>query len=166
MLTHTATTWKTDVTALVGILQQAFQTLVPSLEAAKIPWREGEAYDDWDAIADVLFEQVVVRSIRWSLPADEGERLQTPRYDMIYPDYSAMSFLSLEVESGTSQILVFHSFGTTNRPFDTARLVALGEGGRPMTDRLERMAVEGARFRFLHRQFGELASLDRLSVQL
>jgi hypothetical protein len=135
-------TWQTTVTDLIGVLQSSFRALIPSLERAKIPWREGEAYDDWDAIASVLFEQFVLRAIRWSLPPEDAERLQVPRYDMLYPDYSEMSFLARKVESGSPPFDVFHSLATTTEPFDTVRFIRLDGQSRQLTGTLRSAPFE------------------------
>lgn len=58
--------WSTTITELLGTLRQALTVLVPVAEKIRMPWRDGEAYDDWDAIAECLYDNLVVHSIAWA----------------------------------------------------------------------------------------------------
>lgn len=157
--------WETTVTDLVLILQGAFRAIVPSLERARIPWREGEAYDDWDAIAEVLFEQVVLRSVRSALPQGDVKSLRFPRYGMLYPDYSEFSFIARRIESGQGPVDVFHSLATDAKPFDRVRFVRLERDGRPVRGDLLSSVLDGTRLRLMYRRTsGALKPLETLDV--
>lgn len=43
--------WKTSESELLTIFSGALLAIIPWLEKAKIKWKEGEAYNDWDNIA-------------------------------------------------------------------------------------------------------------------
>jgi hypothetical protein len=160
------TTWQTDVGALVGLYQKALSVLVPIADEARIPWSESDAYDDWDAIAEVLFEQIVCRSIRWALPSADRDLLRLPRYGLSHPDYSELSLLAVS-NNASSQISVLHSLGTTAQPFDTVLYVLIDEKGHPVDDRLRRLPLREAKFSFLLRSSsGVLGPLERLEVEL
>ena len=47
---------------------QALVALVPSVELTGIAWADGEAYDEWDLIEEVLFEVLVTSAVRGDLP--------------------------------------------------------------------------------------------------
>lgn len=160
------TTWQTDVGTLVGLYQKALSVLVPIADEVRIPWSEESAYDDWDAIAEVLFEQIVHRSIRWALPSAERDSLRLPRYGLSSLDYSQLSLVTVR-SNASSQISVFHSLGTTSQPFDTVLCVVIDENWHPVEERLRRLPLREAKFSFLLRSSaGAVRSLERLQVEL
>jgi len=89
------TSWQTTVSGLVLIFRDALAALVPHMERAKLPWREGEAYDEWDEISEVIFDKIVAQSLRCAL-GPEGESLRLPRYDMVYDNYRDFSFIAVQ----------------------------------------------------------------------
>ena len=85
---HSPTLWQTSLTELLGIFRQALSVLVPIVEQAKISWREGEAYDDWDGIASSLFENIVVNSLEFA--QEISFDLRMPKYDLLYPSTATL----------------------------------------------------------------------------
>src|SRR5512143_2384891 len=85
--------WTTSVSDLLGLFRDALVALVPIAERARIRWRDGEAYDDWDAIASAIFDNLVVRSLNYSdaLP----QPTQFAGYDTVLPSYRNVTFLSV-----------------------------------------------------------------------
>ena len=123
----TMTTCQTTVKELLLLFRDALRALVPHMERARIAWRDGAAYDDWDAIAQVLYDKIVVASVRWSLPDGEFERCEFPDYNTSYPSYAGKTLIL--VSGGDEERLVFHSFTTEKEPFDRVRACrADGEG--------------------------------------
>jgi hypothetical protein len=123
------TLWPTTVTQLVLVFRDALRALVPHMEKAKIEWQDESAYDDWDEIAQTLYEKIVVASLRWAIPEDERERCQLPAYNTMYPSYAGKTVIVVNRGVGPER-LVFHSFTTIEEPFDKVRACTVGADGR------------------------------------
>ncbi len=52
------------------------------MEEARIPWKPETAYDDWNSITRVLYEKIVVESLRNAIPASEMGRFALPAYGL------------------------------------------------------------------------------------
>jgi hypothetical protein len=120
------------------------------MERARIRWREPDAYDDWDAIAEALFKNIVVRSIEWTSP--DAEALVVPRYNTVYEHYAAMSFIEV-VTAGKRRppYLLFHSFASTKTPFDTVKCRAIDTTGTVIGEAFVCLSVDRVRFQLQRR---------------
>ena len=47
------------ISSLVNNLAVACRALIPALDCAAVPWREGTRYDNWERIEEVLFKSLV-----------------------------------------------------------------------------------------------------------
>lgn len=102
--------WRTSVDEVLRVFHDALEALLPLMDRAHIPWREGEAYDDWDAIAETLFQRIVGSAIEWGLH-DTHESVCLPKYDELCLDYSELSFISVAHRTrGDDETLALHSF--------------------------------------------------------
>ena len=115
----------------MGIFRDAVASLAPHVEKAKIEWRDASAYDDWDAIAEVLFEKLVIASIKWSVLEADRDRLDFPKYNTLYDSYEQKAIITVERENNP---LVFHSLSMVDAPFDSVRAVELGRPHRTAED--------------------------------
>ncbi len=112
--------WATSVRNLVLNFHDTLVALTPYMDKAKIGWRDEEAYDDWDEIAQSLCRNMIMRSVQFSLEDEDG--LTMPEYGTVYPSYEGKSFI--EVVSNTIQAdkcFVFVGFSTLEHPFDHVR---------------------------------------------
>jgi hypothetical protein len=123
------TVWRTTVDQLLLILRDALRALVPHVEKARIEWRDGSAYDDWDEIAQTLYNKIVVSSLLWAMPEDERGHCQLPDYNMTYSSYAGKTVIAVNRASAQRR-LVFHSFATTIDPFDKVRACSVDRDGR------------------------------------
>ncbi len=73
------------ITELLGVFASALFALIPFAEQLSIPWRDGDSYDDWDAMAEALWENLVVGTIVEAGPTSSP--LHLPRYDFSYDSY-------------------------------------------------------------------------------
>ena len=106
--------------ALVGVL--------PAVQKVDIPWRRGEAYDEWDSIASVLFNSLVQEPIRWSLEERHRSSLRILPYDCIVDNAGPFSFIRL-IGNHDFGGFVFHSFQTSENPFDVVMYRTLDSRG-------------------------------------
>lgn len=127
------TVWQTTVDQLLLVFRDALRALVPHLERARIEWRDGSAYDDWDEIAQTLYEKIVVSSLLWAMPEDDRERSQFPDYSMTYASYAGKTVIAVN-RTSTEERLVFHSFATEKDPFDKVRVCKVDRDGRVLGD--------------------------------
>jgi hypothetical protein len=123
------TVWRTTVSQLLLVFRDASRALVPHVEKVRIEWRDSSAYDDWDDIAQTLYEKIVVSSVLWAMPEEERERCEFPKYNMTYSSYSGKTMITVNRASAAER-LVFHSFTTATDPFDKARACRVDANGR------------------------------------
>lgn len=119
--------WTTSVTELLSFLQQALVALVPIAEKARIPWQDGQAYDDWDAIAGCLYDNLVVKTI--SCAVESGPDLELPKYDMVYPTYQG-AYIQVEGDGIPPDVIaVFVGFAGTSTTFARVKWVGMHASG-------------------------------------
>jgi hypothetical protein len=103
------------------IFRDALAAVAPVLERAHMHSDDLRAYDDWDEIAQALFDNIVVRSIRWS---DEvGADVNLGRYATLGQEHAQAA--QVVVQDGSAhEWKSFHSFASRERPFDTVEALA------------------------------------------
>lgn len=154
--------WNTTVTQLMAILREALAALVPIVEKARLPWQDGHAYDDWDAIAMALYDNIVVRSLKHATQG--GRHLVLPQYDTLYPSYGAMDIISVErrgVPEG-----VFIGFAGTNPEFSDVKWVPVAPSGQPTNAGIRLCRQQDCDFGLLLRSNHARRSVHELTVVL
>lgn len=112
------------VTELVRNFGEACRALVPSLDRAEIPWTDGRQYDNWDRIAEALFESLVLEPCCYEVwDVEPGRPLDVARYGFVPSSESAFVQLHLP-EGGRCRFMRLVSL---ERPFDHCEGVAEGE---------------------------------------
>lgn len=139
------TAWRTTVTDAVLIFRDALRSLVPHVTRARIEWREGVSYDDWDDIAQTLFDKIVMASVLWGLPEEERSGTVLPVYDVMCDSYVDKSVIV--VNAATGERLVFHSFATHDEPFDMVRARRVDGQGRVVSNEFVIVPCDAANFR-------------------
>ena len=140
------TIWRTTVDQLLLEFRDALRALVPHVEKVRIEWRDHSAYDDWDEIAQTLYDKIVVSSLLWALPEEERERCQLPDYNMTYSSYAGKTVITVNHDSTTAR-LVFHSFATEKDPFDKVRVCRVDAVGQALASELVLLDADAATFR-------------------
>lgn len=110
-----SSSWEVDIHQLLLIVRDAYVALVPTLEKARIPWANEHAYDDWDRIADSIYNSVAINAILHSSECARASNIV--RYSYAHEDYSGLSFF-LITDADTSSSLAFVNFFTKVSPFD------------------------------------------------
>lgn len=85
-----------SIHAIVGHLAAALRGIAPAAEAAGIPWREAEAYDEWDSMATQLFDVFVRRSIVEAVAHAPLQPLPLPPYDLRIESYEGYSAIVVD----------------------------------------------------------------------
>lgn len=109
-----------SVTELVQNFAVACRSLVPALDRADVPWQDATQYDNWDRIAEPLFESLVIEPCAYAAVGEmKLHTLIVPRYgfEPYGPKYNA--WVTLE---GTSNMRMA-GLSSEQRPFDHVDLV-------------------------------------------
>ena len=117
-----------------------------------MPWREPNAYDDWDRICCAIYQSIVIDSIE---NAEQiGASAPVASYDKRIASYKNSSFICNSALSGKS---AFVAFETKDLPFDQS-LFALLDDNFAVVEH-DRMPTEEVRFIFCTRNL-EAGSSD------
>lgn len=109
--------WKTSVNELLRVFRTALRSLLPAMEAARIPWKDGETYDDWDEIAQVLYRNVVARSLQEACGGEVSLDELLPRYNMRLKTYANRGVV-LVSGARLNRVAVFVGLSSVDDPFD------------------------------------------------
>lgn len=148
--------WRTEVGHLIKVFRNSLLDLIPHLEAVRVPWREEEAYDEWDNITTVLFENIVLRSIRWGIDDANGD-IALPAYGQIHRDYSERALI--EVFYGEPQERpkwVFLCLSSKEIPLDTVKCLGLAKDGEVLINVSRSIPFAEALYRVWIREDGRL----------
>jgi hypothetical protein len=115
--------WETSVNELLYIFRRALLEIIPWLEKARIKWKEGEAYDDWDNIVESLYENIVCAS----LTGEVRSEYSIARYNFYYEDYSLMDFIKVMSKDNPEKQYVFVAFQSNMTPLDNIKVAELNE---------------------------------------
>jgi hypothetical protein len=104
-----------SVTDLVRNFAAACRAMVPHLDRARVPWTDGQQYDDWDRVAEPPFFSLVLGPCRFQAEASlPGISLVLPRYG--FPPSGENAFLCLAArEAGECRFVQLRSL---DGPFD------------------------------------------------
>ncbi len=113
--------WKTSVTQLLAIFRGALLAIIPWLEKAKIKWKEGEAYGDWDNIAESLYENIVCSSLTGEVASEYG----IAKYNFDYNDYASINFIEVRGKDNSEKKFAFVTFQSNFYSFDSVKVAEL-----------------------------------------
>jgi hypothetical protein len=164
-------TWITTVSELLAIFRESLVALVPVLEKARVRWRDGEAYDDWDAITSCLYENIVVASLSWAIEVGReinllGREVKLPDYHLLYPSYQEMDLILVRSdELPEDMVAAFNKFAGTSPDFSVVECVELIMPERIPSPSLRYVLYDRAHFYYAPK--GDISQLvDALTVYL
>lgn len=108
--------------------RDSLRAVIPMFEKVELPWKEPDAYDQWDDVATALYNGLVATTVNFVLEG-RGE-LRLPRYNWQEPTYANLSFIG-EAERGERTPLV--CLQTSSEPFDMCAFANLSEAGGIMS---------------------------------
>lgn len=156
--------FKTSVTDLMSAFCDALKGLVPVMDRVRIPWHDHDAYDDWDHIAQVLYQEVVIHSLRCSLEV-QSQDLKLPALGFMISSYDLFSWIEI-AGSGSPPHLIFVDFSTSATAFDSVRVRHMNAYGE-LQPELTTVPSAGLSFQLRWRQPArEDILLRNLTVQL
>jgi hypothetical protein len=143
--------WNTSVSDLIRIFRNSLLALIPYVEQAKIPWKQGEAYDEWDEITQVLYKNIVTKTIQWGCGYGSISEVAIPDYNMLYKNYSQFSLICVADSKPDDSSLVFHSFSSRHQSLDMIQYVSVPPNGVRIEDKLMSIPFEDSDFCFRER---------------
>lgn len=127
--------WRTTVADLLELFRRGLRAMVPVAQDARIPWRAGEAYDQWDAIAGCLYQQIVVDAVRHAEEVAPG--LVLPPYDMLCPRYED-AFIEVRSPSiPATALAAFIAFSGKSAEFEVVRCAGVLPSGEVARERAD-----------------------------
>lgn len=117
--------FKVDI--LVNTFRNGLKLLTPLAEEVSISWKDSEAYDDWDAIVNGLFEGFILVGVRSSDEFSKKKYLPLSPYDMNYQEYASKSYVAAVIKKQTFPLIRLKSF---SGQFDTCNLGRLDNSQR------------------------------------
>ena len=157
-------TWNTTVKELLKIFQLGLNSLLPVMDMAHIAWQAGDAYDDWDEIAQTLYRNIVCRSLADALDAEAKLDNFLPRYNTIYDSYANLSLLEVMLPNDERKA-VFVGFSTNGQPFDTVDFLRL-DNDNHTTKECEHAKLTDVRIGFRDLSDPEGEAIEELTVTL
>lgn len=154
-------TLNATIQELLLIFREALVSLIPSMEKAKIPWRDPDAYDDWDSIALQIFSSIVENTCREVIDG----AFPMPQYGIAMGDYSESSFIDVSSTDNKFSNCALICLTTRNLPFDTVRFQTLDSATRKGIAITE-IPWESARFGLSVNKGGKLSRISHVSVTL
>ncbi len=114
----------------MNTFQGCLRSLVPWLEKMHIPWKDGLAYDDFENIAEALYNNIVCATLEGEVATDYN----IARYDLQYSDYTGIDHLRIIGEPDQHNChSIFLGFTTDQLPFDTVKVAVADNDGRTVS---------------------------------
>ena len=157
--------FRTTVHDLMLNFRDALAALTPYMDRAKIPWRDEEAYDDWDDICQAVYRNMVLRTIQFSIGYQDS--LTIPEYGTVYPYYGKKSFIEVaESRPQLTEYKGFVGFSTLKCSFDQVRYQRVASDLNAVGE-TELIPLANATFTFiLNREIGERKMLSTLLIEV
>jgi hypothetical protein len=139
-----------SVTDLMVNFAEGCRALVPSLDRASVPWRDGEQYDNWHRVEEALFQTLVTEPCAFQAVGEDGlAKLRVVRHGFA-PDPTCNAWISVHSD-GAARVM---GLSSVTNPFDHVRC----EG------RTSLVPLEGARFVFVYDVGDGAQTLDSVNL--
>ena len=150
-----------QVAELLHIFRAGLLALIPVMDRARIPWREGEAYDPWENIERTLYSSIIGSCVENHVGNDESPLMLLSSYGLSYSDYRSHSFLSERGSRLAGTPNAFLEFRYGEAPFDTAVFVEIDQN-QTSTSREITMPLEQVRIELAGRRESGLVYLEEI----
>ncbi len=153
-------TWKTTVNELIYIFRGALTDIIPWINKAKIKWKEGESYDDWDNISSALYENIICTS----LYSEVLDSYPMAKYLYGYDDYVDLDHIRVKDGKQPDKDLAFISFQTNFTPLDSLKVAILDKSDKVCGH--STLNYKDMEFIFVRYERGEKILADTIEVSL
>ncbi|MBL1181634.1 MAG: hypothetical protein HND27_11055 [Bacteroidetes bacterium] len=151
---------KTTVTELLAIFRGSLLAIIPWLEKAKIKWKEGESYDDWDNITESIYANLVCSSLTGEVVSEYG----IAKYNFNYNDYTSMSFIEVKNKDNSEKKFAFVAFQSNFSPLDSVKVAELDKTNKVV--RYTNLKFDNLEFVFVKNINGKKEVIDSIEVAL
>lgn len=160
-----AEVWETSVEEVMIIFRDALASLAPFLAKARISSKEGEQYDDYDAISEMLYEKIVVNSIKWSFA--DSQEIELPAYGFEFDSERHTAFIEVcsGIESNQKQS-VFQNFSSERGLFDTVVCYPFGKAQSLFLTETAYVALKDRHFQLRYKKENGFKPKSALTVLL
>lgn len=160
-----ADVWETSVEEVMSIFRDALASLAPFLAKARISSQEGKQYDDYDAIAEMLFEKIVINTIKWSFA--DSEEIEIPVYGFEFDPKKHTAFIDVCFGSQPDEKqYVFQDFSSEKYLFDTVKCYPLGKTQSLFSAETAYVSLNECSFQLRHKKGDGFHSASALTVLL
>lgn len=158
--------WETSVNELMTIFKDALLALIPIMEKAHINFKEGQQYDDYDAITEVLYEQVVINSIRWSFTDLLEIEMPSYGFEFDFEKHTAFIEVCLNTKSNQEKQYVFKNFSSKKGLFDSVECYSFGKAESLFTEEITYARFKECSFKLRYKQENRFNHKSELTVLL
>src|SRR4051812_28142658 len=102
------------------LFRDALVAVAPILKRAQIDHQDGAQYDDYDRVAEALFESVVLSPLRNSSQVPED--MPFSKYDFKRTDRAPRPLFLVHDRDEPDARYIFRSLGSDREPFDAVRV--------------------------------------------
>ncbi|MBB5727940.1 hypothetical protein [Sphingomonas prati] len=128
------------MTDLVRNFAKGCRGLVPTMDAALVPWSEEEQHDNWERVASVLFMTLVSEPCEYAAVGEDGLSLiSTVPYGWDVPPVDCNAYLAATAGHDVPMRVV--RLSSSQQPFDQA-IITSSSG-------TERISLSDASFKFV-----------------
>lgn len=150
--------WKTNVNEIIEIFRESLNTIVPIFEKAKLEWKVGKAYDEWDNVCEALFKSIVC----CNLYNDSLLNYPIAEYGFTYSNYLELDYI--ELITNENRKIVFLSFDNTNHPFNKINVVELDKNENRID--LIKLNYDNLSFRFIKKSENKIEAIENIKVDI
>ena len=152
--------WKASVIELIIIFRGALLAIIPWIEKAKIKWKEGESYDDWDNIAESIYKNIVCSSLVGEVSSDYS----IARYNFTYDDYESLDYIKVKNYKYAGKEFAFVGFRSNSAPLDSVKVAELNETNKVVG--YTNLKLDGLEFVFIRNINGKKDVVDSIEIEL
>lgn len=130
--------WHISISDMILNFRNALIAILPQMEYAHIEWADGAQYNDYDKIAEALYESFVAMNFTYDTD------LVLTRYGFNNEEYQHKNFVAIDApELG---IVPFVQFKTVNEPYDSVEVAMLKDD---VAVELRVLSLNGLKDKFL-----------------
>ena len=120
-MTTDSDVFELDVHDAVEAFRAALIALIPSAEKVGLSWRPEDTHDDWEELAEAVFEVMVKNPTTQDIRSGQ-DAYPLARYDFDLTTYEGLSWIEANVTDSTlAHALVFVRFLSVADAFDTTQ---------------------------------------------
>lgn len=134
---------------LISTFRDALVAVVPAADRAGLTWSDENSHDDWERLAECLFDVFVASPIRAD-PRWTSAIEPLPRYDFDIPEYGSLSWIEVIIPERPARF-AFVRLLSREEPFDALQVVQLDQDAWSAGERSILQWASGMQFRVIER---------------